>query len=311
MKRFLFPSTLILTTLVLTTPVIAQSKIQFIPPSAIALDPPQDKEHPAHSAEMVVPSHGEKLTGIFYFAAGAGDHPTVVLLHGFPGYEQNLDLAQAIRRAGWNVLALHYRGSWGVGGDFSLEHSMEDADTMVDFVFSDEAAKKLHIDRKHIAVVGHSMGGYMALSTTAHHPSVLGVLGIGTWDITEAARQTKGLDEKDRLARAVKESLENPEDFVPLRNYSPEKLSHEVLAHADAWDPINFVPKLATRPVLLMTADDGSESASTRLNDALQAAGDKKAQKIYTSTDHGFNDKRIYLQSIVLNWLSGLEDSSK
>jgi len=34
----------------------------------------------------------------------------VILFHGLPGNEQNLDLAQAIRRANWNVLTLHYRG---------------------------------------------------------------------------------------------------------------------------------------------------------------------------------------------------------
>ena len=35
----------------------------------------------------------------------------MILFHGLPGNEQNLDLAQAIRRANWNVLTLHYRGS--------------------------------------------------------------------------------------------------------------------------------------------------------------------------------------------------------
>ena len=56
---------------------------------------------------------------------------TVVLLHGLPGNEQNLDLAQAIRRAGWNVLTLHYRGAWGSPGQFSLQHVLEDADAAV------------------------------------------------------------------------------------------------------------------------------------------------------------------------------------
>src|SRR5580704_2144070 len=119
--------------------------------SAINEDPAPDPAHPAFSVEMTAPSHGETLFGIFYGAAGAGDHPTVVLLHGFPGYEQNLDLAQAIRRAGWNVLALHYRGSWGVGGDFSLAHAMEDADAMVAFARSQAAGGKYHIDRNRIA----------------------------------------------------------------------------------------------------------------------------------------------------------------
>jgi len=35
------------------------------------------------------------------------------LLHGLPGYESSGDLAQSIRRAGWNVVFFHYRGTWG------------------------------------------------------------------------------------------------------------------------------------------------------------------------------------------------------
>jgi hypothetical protein len=82
-------------------------------PAAVTTDPPRDAEHPAHSAELLIPSDKSELNALIYMAAGAGAHPTVILLHGFPGNEQNLDLAQAIRRAGWNVLTLHYRGAWG------------------------------------------------------------------------------------------------------------------------------------------------------------------------------------------------------
>lgn len=69
-------------------------------PSPIATDPARDTAAPASMEEVMVPSHGQQLLGVFYLAAGSGAHPTAVIMHGFPGYEQNLDLAQAIRRAG-------------------------------------------------------------------------------------------------------------------------------------------------------------------------------------------------------------------
>jgi pimeloyl-ACP methyl ester carboxylesterase len=65
-----------------------------------------------------IPSHGAMLNAFVYIAAGVGPHPAVVLLHGFPGNERNLDLAQDMRRAGWDVLYFNYRGSWGSPGDF-------------------------------------------------------------------------------------------------------------------------------------------------------------------------------------------------
>jgi len=103
-------------------------------PAAVITDPAPDAANPPHSAQVLVPSHGVGMNGLFYLAGGAGPHPTIVLLHGFPGNEQNLDLAQAIRRAGWNVLTMHYRGSWGSPGVFSIAHVLEDVDAAVAFV---------------------------------------------------------------------------------------------------------------------------------------------------------------------------------
>ena len=83
---------------------------------------------------MQLPSHGALLNAIVYVAAGAGPHPVVILLHGFPGNEKNLDLAQAIRRAGWDVLYFDYRGSWGSPGDFSFTHCIEDTQAAIAYV---------------------------------------------------------------------------------------------------------------------------------------------------------------------------------
>ena len=89
-------------------------------PAAITTDPPRDKDFPAAMEAPDIISHNTRLNAVFYLASGEGPHPVVLLLHGFPGNEQNMDLAYAIRRAGWNVLVPHYRGSWGSAGNFSF-----------------------------------------------------------------------------------------------------------------------------------------------------------------------------------------------
>jgi hypothetical protein len=75
-----------------------------VPPAqinpAIYTDPPHDKAHPAAMEVLHIPSGGVRINGLAYFAAGAGPHPVLVLMHGLPGNEKNLDLAQAVRRAG-------------------------------------------------------------------------------------------------------------------------------------------------------------------------------------------------------------------
>jgi predicted alpha/beta-fold hydrolase len=62
----------------------------------------------ASMVTMQIPSHGTLMNALVYVAAGAGPHPAVILLHGFPGNERNLDLAQDMRRAGWDVLYFNY-----------------------------------------------------------------------------------------------------------------------------------------------------------------------------------------------------------
>jgi pimeloyl-ACP methyl ester carboxylesterase len=63
-----------------------------------------------------VPSGGAQINGVVYVASGERPHPAFVFFHGLPGNEKNLDLAQAVRRAGWTVVTVNYRGSWGSPG---------------------------------------------------------------------------------------------------------------------------------------------------------------------------------------------------
>ena len=80
---------------------------------AVVSDPASNRDFPPSLVPLTFPSHGVDVDGLLYLAGGAGPHGTVLLLHGLPGYEVNGDLAQSIRRAGWNVLLFHYRGTWG------------------------------------------------------------------------------------------------------------------------------------------------------------------------------------------------------
>ena len=93
---------------------------------ATETSPTYDTEFPPALNELNFQSHGKRLNGLIYLAEGPGPHPTVLLLHGFPGNEKNLDLAQDLRADGFNVLFFHYRGAWGSEGTFSFTHVIED-----------------------------------------------------------------------------------------------------------------------------------------------------------------------------------------
>ena len=152
-------------------------------PSAVTTDPPVDKQNPAAMESFQLPSHGSQLNALMYIAAGAEPHPTVILLHGFPGNERNLDLAQAIRRAGWNVLYFNYRGAWGSPGDFSFSHCMEDVAAALAYLREPANGNRLRVDAKRIVLIGHSMGGFMTVTGGVHDAGVaaIGVISPGTW----------------------------------------------------------------------------------------------------------------------------------
>jgi len=266
-------------------------------PSAIITDPRPDKAHPPGMADVRIESHGERMNAVLYTAGGATPHPVVVLFHGFPGNEQNLDLAQAIRRAGFTVLTLHYRGSWGSPGKFSFTNAMEDSDAALAFMRDPATVAKYNLDPRRIFVIGHSMGGMMTASATAHDPRVAGFVLISAWDIGAGAPQFA--DPEFRKKQLEGDFAAN---VIPL-NTTPEALMDEMVANAAKWDFVDFAPSLKTRPALILTADDGLTPDNQRLAAALKAAGDTDVTEDHMATDHSYSDKRIALESAVVRWL--------
>jgi uncharacterized protein len=265
-------------------------------PAAITSDPPRDNDSPAAMEAPDITSHGARLNAVFYLASGPGPHPVVLLLHGFPGNEQNMDLAYAIRRAGWNVLIPHYRGSWGSAGSFSFSNAIEDTQAAVQFLRDPENAKKYRSDATKIAVVGHSMGGFLSLYAAAHDPAILGVAAISAWDLGLVATRP----ETDARTR----SFDNASPR--LAGTTPEGMLEEAKQYAAKWNYVDWAPDLKSRPVLVMESRDGNDPDNRAFAEALRKAGDPHVTEVAMETDHGYNDHRIALQVAVLNWLQSL-----
>jgi pimeloyl-ACP methyl ester carboxylesterase len=262
-------------------------------PAAITSDPPRDNDFPAAMEAPDITSHGARLNAVFYLASGAGPHPVVLLLHGFPGNEQNMDLAYAIRRAGWNVLIPHYRGSWGSAGSFSFSNAIEDTQAAVQFLRDPENAKKYRSDATKIAVVGHSMGGFLGLYATAHDPAILGMAAISAWDLGLVATRPE--------TEARTRSFHNASPR--LAGTTPEGMLAEAKQNAATWNYVDWAPDLKSRPVLVVESRDGNDPDNRALAEGLRKAGDAHVTEVAMETDHGYNDHRIALQVAVLNWL--------
>ncbi len=270
---------------------------------AIANDPAPDKAHPAAIESFQLPSHGALLNAFVYVASGAGPHPAVILLHGFPGNERNLDLAQAIRRAGWDVLYFNYRGSWGSPGGFSFTHSIEDTQSAIAYLRDPANAAKLRSDPANIVLIGHSMGGFMALEAGARDPGIRAIVTISAADMSGGRRQAVPAANHDLAVKSIARGLAS-QGMAPLAGTTPETLANEVLLNAAKWNFLSLAPGLATRPMLVITSDDGLAPSNIALADAVKKAGDRQVIEVHFPTDHSYSDHRIALEQAVLDGLT-------
>lgn len=148
---------------------------------------PIDRQNPPTLRPIRIDQGGVRLNGLAYLADGPGPHATIVMLRDFPGWETNADVAQSLRRAGFNVMMVDYAGSWGSPGEFSWSGAVESVGAMIDFLRS-EAATDYRVDSDRIQLVGAGFGAWAGIAAAAEHPVVECIAGIGFWDPAAAAQ---------------------------------------------------------------------------------------------------------------------------
>ena len=229
------------------------------------------------------------MSGFVYIAQGKGPHPTVLLLHGYPGNEKNLDVAQALRTKGWNVVFFHYRGAWGSEGEFSFLNAEEDVQAVLQYISDEKNSKKLRIDRNSISLVGHSMGGHMAIAgildnsivkcAIAYDGANLGAKGVGLIN-----------DPKTKIPwKAYSDTL-----FM-LKGWSGDKAVFETRNHAPELDLIKRAKNIKARPVLLIAADTDVVPMELHIKPLFKALKAIKNSQVFyklIDDDHSFNSSR-------------------
>ena len=287
---------LAVTALALSGPQLAAKTARSAaPPAAIYNDPMPDKAFPPRSEVLHIASGGVEINGLAYLAAGKGPHPTLVLCHGWPGNEKNLDLAQAVRRAGWNVVTFNYRGSWGSPGLFHFAQNPQDAKAVLAYLRVPANAAMLGVDTKRMALIGHSMGGWVSTLVGSEDASLLGVGLISAANMGAM----RGLDRPG----IVKLASENTET---LAGTSPEIMADELIAGRASFDFMRTAPGLALHPLLVLSSDDGLAPQTDALIAAVRKAGGTRITAVHAATDHSWSDHRIFLEAQVITWLDGL-----
>lgn len=257
-------------------------------------------DFPPSIEEVSFESHGKRLNGLSYLANGKGPHPTVVLLHGYPGNEKNLDLAQTLRRDGFNVMFFHYRGAWGSEGEFGFSNVIEDVSSALDHVRDN--AEMYRADTDHLILIGHSMGGFAALHGAANDVGVSCAAGLAPADMA-------------RIPDAGKEAASGfalySDGLQMLNGWTGEKAIKELTVNKGEFLLGSLSDKLSGKSILLIAGDKDTSVPPVMV----QAVSDIYAQNqaidlemVTLSGDHSFSWSRMALSQTVLDWIQNCKE---
>lgn len=228
--------------------------------------------------------HGWRVGGLYRPPPEALQNapaPAVLMLHGFPGVQQNEDIAAELCRLGMTVLMPRFCGCWGSGGDFTASRLLADA----------RAALRLlrrypGVDAHRVGVLGYSLGGWVALRLAAQ-ASVKAVCAM-------APALPRGENEADRayLRRASR-----------VVRADTRQAWDDWLSCCGEDDPRRYMRDLQWTPLLLVHGMKDRLVPPAVSSGLMQLASQPKSLVELGDEDHEFQHDRPLVIELVSQWL--------
>ncbi len=227
--------------------------------------------------------------------------PAIIMMHGFPGYEKWIEVAQALKRMGCVTVTSAFRGVWGCGGNYTLTGLADDARAHVEYCKAH--ADELNIDPDHIYLFGHSMGGFTALRLMAEGIDVKGVVLVAPCDMVEKYQSDKA---------GFKTMVEGSCPFFTLDEKGGAVFEEECKAHPITWHLDELAKKAdPSIPVLMFAGgkDDLCPPASHAMPaySVLKQRGFDVTYLLFDS-DHCFQSAKVEFTRSLAEWLVAQEE---
>jgi len=251
-----------------------------------------EKGAQAGATELFIPSGNSLLAGYIYRPNGSQKHPTLLLLHGYPGNERNLDLAQVVRAHGWNVIYFDYRGSWGSQGKFSFQNCVEDVVNLVSFC--KKYQDSLKIDTSQMVLFGHSMGGWVCLKALEKLPSIKKGFALSAWNIGQDFK--KVMSQKELIQFANNPNIAG-KYFV--LNASLLELFNPVIQNKTYFDLENDAQGLSSKQIIMLDEHSKNQTLAQKIKSNNTLYFDYQVW----NTDHPFSNKRVSLINKLIQFL--------
>lgn len=258
------------------------------------LDPPV-AELPAENLDITVENEKCFIYGsLLRSGCSEGEkRPLILLLHGFPGHEKNLDLAQALRRTGVNTAFFSYRGCWGSGGEYRVSNLVPDTVSVLRYLF--KHADEYNVDTDNVWLLGHSLGGFTALHTLASHTIPLrGAALVAPCDLGMM------YEEENRSFRELVDPEDRPGECLNIAQTGA--LQKEAESLASTWRFSVIADKLKDYPLCFIGGSTDTITPVKRHITPLMNELKANSDYFEINDGHSFASSRIALSKVVAEW---------
>ena len=263
---------------------------------------PVDPTSPPAITPLFVEVAGERINGYVYLADGPGPHATVVFAPDVPGYETNADLAQALRRAGYNAALFGYRGTGASSGSFEWEQAADDVAAVLDHL-SGPAATELRVDPDRVHLVGDGFGSWAALAAAGGRSAIGCVATVGAWNPAVRARE---LATGGAAAEYFRDAIQAAaSDNGPVRGSSGDALIGALTEDAATFDLMSVASGGAGKSVLLITSAQGENDPARQtmlVGAALAGARANGVERFILGDDDAFSSSRVRVARSLVTW---------
>jgi uncharacterized protein len=229
-----------------------------------------------------------KLVGVWSRIEGARSRfPAVLLLHGFPGSEKNVDVARELLKRGIGGYRLHFRGAWGSEGIYRFTNLVEEARAGLRRMESMPG-----VDASRLGVFGFSFGGWTALHLAPTEPVIRAVAVVAPVGPEMVRGQRPSAAGRRRITHMGR----------PLR------IGSEAALYRDFQKAVLLDPAPSARRIdvpLLLVHGEADEVVPCSVSKRVYAAANEpKTLLLEPGARHDFLDRRERLASIVADWLA-------
>jgi uncharacterized protein len=259
--------------------------------------------------EIIIYNNGTLLKGKFYAAEGTGPFPTLLLLQGTPGNENDvIGLCGFLSEKGINALTFNYSGSHQSEGLMSFSNCQSDIGAVFTFLNEPCNLEKFNIDPSKIILGGYSFGGGMAVTYAINHPEIEFLISIAGNDWGEYMMDYA---EDTVMQRRLNANIDNIVAKGIYRFVPGEKPSDKLAEGFRDFDPTFFQKRNATRlapkNILLISGwDDSGVTLERHILPLYRELKKEQAQNVKIvayQDDHSFSHFREAMGNMIAEWI--------